>query len=160
MSLLILLSSMALIAGALAFQYIGGLSPCELCLAERWPYYVAIFVSAVVVALRRPAIERVARGFFALLFLASAGLAFYHVGVEQHWFAGPTACTASGAGATTLEALKAQLMAQPVVRCDVPQWTLVGVSLAGWNLVASLVLAALALLLAPGRRRFPQTAAS
>jgi disulfide bond formation protein DsbB len=154
----VLVASLALIAGAFGFEYLGGLSPCELCLAERWPYYIAIIASAGLLAFRNPAPDRVVRSFFALLFLGSAALAFYHVGVEQHWFAGPSACTGPAAAADTIEALKAQLLAQPVVRCDVPQWTLVGVSLAGWNLLASLALAALAAVF-PARSRMRHTPA-
>ena len=72
---------------------------------------------------------------------ASTVLAFYHVGVEQHWFAGPAACTGAAGGATSIEALKAQLLARQPVSCDAPAWRLFGVSLAGWNLLASVVIA-------------------
>jgi disulfide bond formation protein DsbB len=76
----------------------------------------------------------------AAVFAVGSGLAFYHVGVEQHWFAGPSACTA-GATPQTLGALRAQLLHQQPIRCDEPGWTLFGVSLAGWNLFASLAMA-------------------
>jgi disulfide bond formation protein DsbB len=144
---LVLLGGAAVIGAALLSQYVGGLAPCELCLLERWPYYVGVPLVALVVA--GGGWRGVLIGgsvLVALLFLASAGLAFYHVGVEQHWFVGPTACTGGSTGAKTLEDLRAQLMATQPVRCDEPQWTLFGVSLAGFNLLASLVLAALALL--------------
>ncbi len=75
------------------------------------------------------------------MFLAGAGLGFYHVGVEQHWFQGPTACTASGAAANSVDALRAQLMGRQPVMCDQVQWSLFGISLAGWNLLASLAMA-------------------
>jgi disulfide bond formation protein DsbB len=76
----------------------------------------------------------------AFVFVVSSGLAFYHVGVEQHWFAGPTACSGAATAADTLEALKAQILRQQPVRCDEPAWSLWGISLAGWNLLASLVM--------------------
>jgi len=79
-------------------------------------------------------------GIAALAFLIGAGLAFYHVGVEQHWLAGPTACTGGTSGADTVEALKAQLLGRQPVNCDEPAWRLFGVSLAGWNLLASAVI--------------------
>jgi disulfide bond formation protein DsbB len=145
--LLVLLGSAAVIGGALLSQYAGGLVPCELCLLERWPYYIGVPLVALVVA--GGGWRGVLIGgsvLVALIFLASAGLAFYHVGVEQHWFVGPTACTGGSTGAKTLEELRAQLLATQPVRCDEPQWTLFGVSLAGFNLLASLALAALALL--------------
>jgi disulfide bond formation protein DsbB len=74
------------------------------------------------------------------VFAVSVVMAFYHVGVEQHWLAGPTACTASEGGAMTLEQMKQQILGTAPVLCDRPAWTLVGVSLAGWNLLASLVM--------------------
>ena len=144
--LLLFLGAAGVVAGALLFQFVGGLAPCELCLYERWPYYAAIPLTA---AMTMPQTARGdARGaavLLALLFIASTVLAFYHVGVEQHWFAGPTACTGTGPVAKTLEELQAQLMGTQPVRCDEPQFSLFGVTLAGANLLASVVMAGLAL---------------
>lgn len=144
--LVILLASAAVVGGALLFQYVGGLQPCELCLYERWPYYAMIVLSALALAARRPVASAWVTGIAALAFLLGAGLAFYHVGVEQHWFAGPTACTGASPGTGSIEDFRKQLMAQQPVRCDEPQWALLGVSLAGWNLLASLALVVFCLL--------------
>jgi disulfide bond formation protein DsbB len=128
------------LGGALASQYWGGLAPCELCLVQRWPWGAAIVISFVAtMAGSRPALPWVAL-LLATVFLASIGLALYHFGVEQHWFAGPTACSGAATAADTLEALKAQILRQHPVRCDEPAWSPWGVSLAGWNLLASVVL--------------------
>jgi disulfide bond formation protein DsbB len=134
----VLAASAAVLGGALLSQYWGGLAPCELCLKERWPWTAAIAISFVVTTTsRRPASPRIAL-LLAAVFAIGSALAFYHVGVEQHWFAGPSACTVTAGTPTTLEALKAQLLHQQPVRCDEPAWSLFGISLAGWNLVASL----------------------
>lgn len=139
-SAFVLIASAVILGAALASQYWGGLAPCELCLLERWPWAVAIVVSFIAMMVgSRPALPWVAL-LLAIVFTISAGLAFYHVGVERHWFAGPSACTASGAAADTLEALKAQILHQQPVRCDEPAWSLWGISLAGWNLIASVVM--------------------
>jgi disulfide bond formation protein DsbB len=136
----VLVTSAVVLGVTLASQYWGGLAPCELCLRERWPWGVAIVISFVATMVgSRPALPWVAL-FAAAVFAVSSGLALYHVGVEQHWFAGPSACTASGPAADTLEALKAQILHQQPVRCDEPAWSLWGISLAGWNLIASLVM--------------------
>ena len=136
-----LLASAAVLGGALVSQYWGGLVPCELCLLERWPWRAAIVIALVARFVgRRPAQPWTAL-LLAVVYLVSAALAFYHVGVEQHWFAGPQACTAGPGGAMTLEQMKAQILGTPVVMCDKVQWSLFGVSLAGWNLVASAGLA-------------------
>ena len=139
---LALAASAAVLGTALLSQYWGGLAPCELCLMQRWPWSIAIVVSLVaLLAGGRAAVPWIALA-LALVFVASAGFAFYHLGVEQRWFAGPTACTASQTGATSIDELRRQILATAPVRCDEVAWSLFGVSLAGWNLVASLVMAA------------------
>jgi len=139
---ILFLVSAAVVGAALLFQYVGGLAPCELCLYERWPYYGVAALALVAMAIGHPLVSRLVLALAALAFLAGAGLAIYHVGVEQHWFAGPAACTAGDAGPpANFEEYKRRLMQQQVVACDQPQWTLFGVSLAGLNLLASLVLA-------------------
>jgi disulfide bond formation protein DsbB len=136
----VLLASAAVLGAALLSQYWGGLMPCELCLYERWPWAAAIVIAFVATMVgSRPALPWVA-GLLALVFAAGSALAFYHVGVEQHWFAGPSACTAPAGAADTVAALEAQLRHQQPVRCDQPAWTLFGVSLAGWDLVAALIM--------------------
>jgi disulfide bond formation protein DsbB len=142
---LVLAGAACVLGGALLFQYAGGLAPCELCLYERWPYYASL---PLALALAAPHTTRadaqVGAALLLALFLGSSVLAFYHVGVEQHWFQGPTACTGAGGGAATIEELRRLLMNQQPVRCDAPQWSLFGVSLAGYNFLASLALAVLA----------------
>ena len=134
-------ASVLVLGAALVSQYWGGLAPCELCLKERWPWVAAIAIGAVAtLSGSRRAVPRVALLLTAVFAIGSA-LAFYHVGVERHWFAGPTACSGAATAADTLEALKAQILRQHPVRCDEPAWSPWGVSLAGWNLVASLAMA-------------------
>jgi disulfide bond formation protein DsbB len=142
--LLLLIASAAIVGGAWAFQIWGGLAPCELCLYQRWPYYAVIAGSVVALFPGRASVTRALLWLAAVTFLIGAALAFYHLGVERHWFAGPSACTGTGA-ATSAADLERRLLAQQPVACDQPQWALFGVTLAGWNLVASLVLAALCL---------------
>jgi disulfide bond formation protein DsbB len=135
------LAASAVVLGAALFsQYWGGLRPCELCLLQRWPWGVAIVISLIATMVgSRPSLPWVPL-ILAAVFAVGSALAFYHVGVEQRWFAGPSACTAPAAAADTIEQLKAQLLHQQPVRCDEPAWTLWGISLAGWNLLASLIM--------------------
>ena len=137
------MASVIVLGAALASQYWGGLVPCELCLLQRWPWAAAIAVSLVaLIAGSRSALPWVAV-LLAVMFALGAAFAFYHVGVEQHWFAGPTACTARSGGALTLEEMKRQILGTAPVLCDRVQWSLFGVSMAGWNLLASLGMAAI-----------------
>jgi len=142
---LLLVASVAVVGGALLFQYVGGLEPCELCLYQRWPYYAAIAATGVALLSGGERAMEAVIALCGLLFAASAVLALYHVGVEHHLFAGPTACTGSLTGASSVEALTAQLLARRPVNCDEPAWRLFGISLAGWNLVASALIAAFCL---------------
>jgi disulfide bond formation protein DsbB len=136
----VLAASAVVLGTALLSQYWGGLAPCELCLMQRWPWAVAIVISLVVVLVGERAELAWVTLLLGLVFAVSVVMAFYHVGVEQHWFAGPTACTASEGGAMTLEQMKQQILGTAPVLCDRPAWTLFGVSLAGWNLLASLIM--------------------
>ena len=130
-----------MLGGALLSQYWGGLAPCELCLLQRWPWVAAILISLIAIMVgSRSALPWVAL-LLAAVFAIGSALAFYHVGVEKHWFAGPNACTGAATAADTVEALKARILGQMPVRCDEPAWSLWGISLAGWNLLASLVMA-------------------
>jgi disulfide bond formation protein DsbB len=136
----VLTASAVVLGGALLLQHWGGLAPCELCLMQRWPWAVAIVISFVATMVgSRSALPWVAV-LLAVVFALGSALAFYHVGVEQHWFAGPSACSGAATAADTLEALKAQILRQQPVRCDDVAWSLGGISLAGWNLFASLVM--------------------
>jgi disulfide bond formation protein DsbB len=151
--LIVLILSVAVVGAALLSQYWGGLRPCELCVYERWPYYAAAALALVALAAGRRRLSRAALFLAAVIFVAGAALAFYHVGVEQHWFAGPTACTGPALDMSSPEALRAQLLATPPVRCDAVQWSVFGVSLAGLNLLASLPLTVFSLAAAARMRR-------
>ncbi|HEU0215487.1 MAG TPA: disulfide bond formation protein B [Stellaceae bacterium] len=138
----VLVASVVVLGAALLSQYWGGLTPCELCLLERWPWWIAIAIAAPSWLTGDRLAPQIPAFLLAIVFLVGAGLGFYHVGVEQHWFTGPTACTAGGAAATSVDALRAQLLGKQAVMCDEVQWSLFGVSMAGWNMIASAIMAA------------------
>ncbi|MCZ6522408.1 MAG: disulfide bond formation protein B [Alphaproteobacteria bacterium] len=154
--LLILLASLAVLGGAFAFQYIGGLDPCILCIYQRFPYGATIGLGAIALVLahrgRRGALPWLL-GLSAIAFAVGGGIAAYHVGVEQHWWRGTAACGASGAVATTIEELRRQIMNAPIVRCDEVPWSLFGVSMAGYTVLMSAALATFSLWAARGLAR-------
>ncbi|MGH6900793.1 MAG: disulfide bond formation protein B [Geminicoccaceae bacterium] len=141
------LASAAILLGALALQYLGGLPPCPLCIWQRWPY-VALIALGVVGWFAYP---RAMLGLATLVLLAGAGLAAYHVGIEQGWWALPAGCVAGGS-AESIEDLK-RLLAEAPPACDQVSFTLLGLTLAGWNLVGSLLLATFACAAACGLGR-------
>jgi disulfide bond formation protein DsbB len=127
----------ALMAGALGSQYIGGLVPCEMCVWQRWPHYAAIGLALLAFALPSRAVVALA----ALAILTSGVIGAWHAGVEYHWWQGLTQCSQIPSGGNSNDFI-ANIMKTPLVRCDQAQWTLLGVSLAGYNAIISGVAAA------------------
>jgi disulfide bond formation protein DsbB len=148
-AVLIAAASIAILAAVWIFQGMG-YAPCELCRTQRYAFYSAIPLARLTALLAGRSVHGLARVGFALLailFVASAVFAAYHVGVEYHWWQGPTACT-GGPGSLDVNDLVKALDSVKVVRCDEVQLRIAGLSLAGWNVVASAVLAAYAALAA------------
>jgi disulfide bond formation protein DsbB len=128
--------SLALLVTALLFQYVGGLAPCPLCIWQRWPHAAAAVLGILILV--GPVRPLAALG--ALAMAAGAGIGLYHVGIEQRWWQGPTTCVAPDFGTLTPEELVDRILAAPVIRCDEIAWSLFGVSMAGWNAIASVAL--------------------
>mgnify|MGYP001819385428 CR=1 FL=1 len=136
--------SAALMLGALAFQHLGGLAPCKLCIWQRWPHVIAIGIG--IVALMLPG--RILPLLGMLAALATAGIGVYHTGVERGWWEGPSTCTSGAVGDLSADELFEQIMTAPLVRCDEVPWEMLGLSMASWNAVASVLFAALWLMAA------------
>lgn len=151
LALAVLAACVVSLAFALTAQYGFDLKPCILCLYQRVPFVVAAGL-ALLVVVRGGRHATPILVLAAVAFLAGAGIAGYHFGVEQHWWAGTSGCTGDFHAGQSLEDLKAQLMAAPLVRCDEVSWAIFGVSITAYNVLWSLVLAA-ATLYAVGRLR-------
>ena len=131
----------ALLGGAIGSQYIGGLIPCHMCMWQRWPHLAAIGAALIAIALRRNQPMSATFTALAALALATSGfIGIYHAGVEYKFWEGFTTCTSDIVpGADMLDAI----LKAPIIRCDEAQWTLAGISLAGFNAIFSLSGAAL-----------------
>jgi disulfide bond formation protein DsbB len=127
-----------LMAGALGSQYLPvffggvGLYPCEMCHWQRWPHYAAIAI-ALLAYFAKPPARNVMVALAAFAILTSGVIGVYHAGVEYSWWPGITTCSSTAAG-SSLE----DLMRAPLIRCDTAQWTLGGISLAGFNALFSI----------------------
>lgn len=145
-------SRLAAMIGALAFATIAaawgfelaGFAPCELCLAQRIPYYAGVPMAAVV-ALLAKGNQRAGFVVLALLFAGSAVFGLYHAGVEWGFWSGPTACTGAIKPAASIDGFLKDLKTTHVVRCDAVAIRILGLSLAAWNAVVSAALSALAI---------------
>jgi disulfide bond formation protein DsbB len=131
--LLALAVPVALLGGALLSQYVGKLYPCEMCWWQRYPHALAILaaVAACLSPLSAPRTRALVL-LAAALIAVSGAIGAFHAGVEYGWWEGLTTCTTSGA--TSLD----DIMAVPLIRCDQVQWSLAGISLAGFNAIFSL----------------------
>ncbi len=144
-----LLASAAMLAIAHGFQTFGGLAPCHLCLKQREVYWAALPISAAAAAsLFTPYAgpgRRIGGALLALTFLYGAYLAGFHAGAEWKWWPAPETC--SGGAKASLQGVMALMRgtAGATPACDKPAWVFLGISMAGWNFVASIGLAGLSL---------------
>ena len=137
-NLLALAVPAALLAGAYIGEFGFGLYPCEMCWWQRYPHFVAIGL-ALIGFIAPP--RKLWIALAALAVLVSGLIGGFHAGVEYGWWEGLTACGNAAAGGAGGDPLAAVLNA-PLVRCDEAQWSLLGISLAGWNFLISLAGAA------------------
>jgi disulfide bond formation protein DsbB len=143
-ALAVVVGAAATVGGALIFEHVFGYVPCKLCLMQRNPYYIAVPLG-LIAALLPPRWSRAGLWLLALLFVVSAGLGAYHAGVEWGLWLGPSDCGGgSGASAGNVGDFLNQLQSTHVVSCTEAAWRFLGLSLAGWNVVISLALAAFA----------------
>lgn len=161
-ALIVMAGAMAVIVTFLIFEYVFGYQPCPLCLQQRLPWYFGAPLAALIAATPEP--QKRLRGvgllLLALVFLISAGLGAYHAGVEWKFWPGPPGCSGQGAPTDAANLLN-QLRSIRVVSCTEAAWRLFGLSMAGWNVLASLALmviaatGALRVAQSPGRGQSP-----
>ena len=139
----------ATLAGAWFFQLALDIKPCPLCLEQRYAYYLALPLAAFVAffAARGAPRQLLMAGFVILLLasLANAWLGGYHAGVEWQFWPGPADCSGPLVDFGKAGSLLEQLDKVKVIRCDEVQWRFLGLSLAGYNVLISLAMAAIAL---------------
>jgi disulfide bond formation protein DsbB len=133
-----------LLGGAYVGQYAFGLFPCEMCWWQRYAHFAALALALIstVVPPKRAWVMLA-----GLAILVAGLIGGYHAGVEYHWWEGLTTCSSTASG-HSLE----DIMNAPLIRCDVAQWTLFGISLAGFNFLISTV-AAIVIFVLLGRRQ-------
>ena len=147
-AMLTAVTALATIAAALAFEHLGGYTPCALCLIERYAYYAGIPLAVAAFFLARAARPGLAALLLALCglgFLINTGIGIYHSGIEWKWWPGPEACSAGALAPLSGNLLDALENARAVSCSDAP-WRLLGLSFAGWSAVISLGLAGLSFL--------------
>jgi disulfide bond formation protein DsbB len=146
-ALAIAIIAAATLAGAWFFQLVLDIRPCPLCLEQRYAYYLAVPLGALIaLAAARDAPRAVLYAGLAILVaaaLGNGGLGAYHAGVEWGFWQGPTDCTGPVGNLGSAGNLLERLDTVRVIRCDEAQWRLLGLSLAGYNVLISLLMAAI-----------------
>ncbi len=135
------LMSAALLGGAYAFEYIGGLTPCDLCWSQRYALMAVFGLSGASLLLEKAgqALSIVMAWATGLALGVSVFAAGYHTGVEQKWWKGPDTCTSDGlTGALDMDSMFDNLMNVALVRCDEIAWEMFGISMSGYNFLISL----------------------
>src|SRR6185503_1789277 len=149
--------ALAILGVAHGFETFGGLAPCHLCLQQREVYWAAVAVGLIGWGAGRfvsgKHVVAIASALLCLVFLFEAGLAAYHAGVEWKFWPGPQTCTGAATGRANLAAINGLLGGASInsPQCDVAAWRLAGLSMAGWNVLVALVLAALSGIVVLGR---------
>lgn len=134
--LLAALGSLAMILGAWGFQYIGGLSPCQMCYWQRWPHMAAVVIG-VAALFGMPWLAWLGM----LAAATTSGLGVYHTGVERDWWEGPSSCTGGGVDLGSMSGADLLAVAGPkLVMCDEASWMMFGLSMPSWNAVISAIL--------------------
>ncbi|WP_075291490.1 disulfide bond formation protein B [Pararhizobium arenae] len=149
-SLITTLGMTATVGTALAFEHIGGYIPCALCLMQRDPYYYGIPLGIVAVLnalFRGPAwVTRALLVIVGILMLVGAGIGVYHAGAEWHFWEGPSTCATTAQGVSSnVGDLLGDLDSKHGPSCTEAALRVLGLSFAGWNVIASVILAAIAL---------------
>ena len=125
------------LATAYAFEYLANLQPCVLCIYQRIPYAVAIGLMLLTIILRKHSQANLILFIAAsVVFAVGSAIAIFHIGVEQQLWQGTPEC-GNFINTASVEALRKQLLAQPIVRCDEVAWSLFGISMAGYNFLIS-----------------------
>lgn len=148
-----LLVPLTLLAGAYGSEYLGGLLPCEMCYWQRWAHMAGVAFAAIALAAGRlPDRGRTLVWLAAAAIFVSGAIGFYHAGVEAGYFEGFTQCTSTASGASPDE-LIADILSKPLIRCDDVQWAWLGISMAGWNAILSVLTALVVVWLSLRRSR-------
>lgn len=153
---IVLLAGVGTLATAFIAQYFFKVQPCELCWWQRAPYAVVIVLGVLALVMQQNKKRaHLLLGVSSAVFLISVGLALYHVGVEQHWWADSAGCAVKPLGVKdiadiSLNDLRNQLLATAGVPCDEITWTFLGLSMATWNVFFSFAMFVFAAMAAAG----------
>ena len=112
--------------------------PCKLCLYERIPYFLSIFLIIKIIFIKK--YEKITLLILSIVFISSAALAFYHFGIEQGFFYESSVCATGDLSKTLSKEELLETLKQNSISCKEVTFELLGLSLAAINTIFSLVL--------------------
>ena len=144
--IMISLGSFGVLAAVFAFEHLMGLAPCPLCLNQRIAFYLAVPLGllAALSATKKPSLSTISFIALTLIFITNSAYGGYHAGIEWGYWPGPGSCAGNTFEVTNIEELILSLENGAPPSCSEAPWRLFGLSLAGYNMLASLGLALLA----------------
>lgn len=128
--------SFSLLVAAYMFEFFGEMSPCKMCLWQRWPHFAVIPIGIIAIYFNFDVLLKIA----GATILLGAMIAFYHMGVEYKWWEGPSSCTSGSISDLSSTELMTKILEAPITRCDDVQWRFLGLSMAAWNGFISILL--------------------
>ena len=132
-----LISFIALIS-AYFIEYILGHQPCNLCVYERIPYFLAILI--VLINYKYNKLEKYLILSLAIIFLIATILSLYHLGIEQGFIKESLICDLEkGANIVDKDEILKQLQ-QKSISCKDVTFKIFGLSLTNYNIIISLLL--------------------
>lgn len=136
--LYLIIAAVIALGSAYGSQYIGDLQPCKLCLYQRWSWWTAFSLAGLTFVLPAPVeIKNRALILIGVVLVVGGAIAIYQTGVEQKWWPGPAACSGVAELPETLSELHSSLQRRAPIRCDEIPWSFMGISMAGYNAIAS-----------------------
>ena len=134
----ILFISFATLIAAFIIQYGLGHQPCKLCIYQRIPYILSIFLIIELIFFKKN--EKTTLLLLSLIFIISVILAFYHFGIEQGFFTESFVCESVSFSETLTKDQLLEQLKQNTISCKDVSFKVLGLSLASINVIFSLVL--------------------
>ena len=136
-----LIASFLILTTVYILQYFFNMAPCDMCIKERYPYYIIGILAVINIFIDSNQILK--NLIIKILFIATSFFGFiysiYHVGIERKFWIGSSECSSQNT-ALDIETLSAQLMNTPIIRCDEATLLFNLISIAELNVVAMTLL--------------------
>ena len=134
---LLITVSFCILISTLLIEYIFNFPPCKLCIYQRIPYLLIIILGIGLIFFKK---MREFLFIFIMLQMANFFIAFFHSLVERGVVEYEMNCTSTGSDIQTIDELRNFLEKVPIAKCNEILFSIMGLSLANFNLIVSILL--------------------